>query len=171
LRGRKFAGHVARVLVDDALPQQLFDETDCAVACLRMVARLYGRDVSATFIRARSGNDTHGTTLRGICAAAESMGFTADAVKVSRDRVDGLRLPAIIHWRARHWVVLYEVRGDRVVIGDPNHGIRAMSREELSRSGTVSPRSCAPQMRSIMRPPTTARCPGSCRYSGRAGRN
>ena len=90
-----------------------FDEADCAVAALASVARFHGRSVATTFIRDAAGTDTEGTSLRGICRAAEAIGLAAEGVKVSRDRVEGLALPAIIHWDRQHWVVLYRVTATR----------------------------------------------------------
>jgi ABC-type bacteriocin/lantibiotic exporter with double-glycine peptidase domain len=52
-------------------------------------------------------------------------------VKVSMNRLDELPLPAIIHWGANHWVVLYALRGDRAYLADPARGRRRVSRAEL----------------------------------------
>ena len=111
-----------------------FDEADCAVAALASVARFHGRSVATTFIRDAAGTDTEGTSLRGICRAAEAIGLAAEGVKVSRDRVEGLALPAIIHWDRQHWVVLYRVEGDEVVVGDPATGLRRLTRAELDQA-------------------------------------
>jgi ATP-binding cassette subfamily B protein len=58
----------------------------------------------------------------------------ARGVKVSRDKVEALSLPAIIHWDKEHWVVLYRIDGDQVVVGDPATGLRRLTRDELADS-------------------------------------
>ena len=111
-----------------------FDEADCAVAALASVARFYGRSVSATFLRDVAGTEAEGTTLLGLCSAASAIGFEAQPMKVSRDRVDSVALPAIIHWDKNHWVVLYQVNEQSAVIGDPAVGLRRVTREQLQGS-------------------------------------
>ena len=64
--------------------------------------------------------------------AAEAVGLEGRALKASKDRVDDLQLPAIIHWDANHWVVLYAVEGDHLRIADPARGLRRVTRAELA---------------------------------------
>jgi ATP-binding cassette subfamily C protein len=40
-------------------------------------------------------------------------------------------LPAIIHWRGYHWVVLYGKQGNRYIVVDPAVGVRFLSQPEL----------------------------------------
>jgi ATP-binding cassette subfamily B protein len=111
-----------------------FDSADCAVAALATIARYYGRSVSITYLRDTAGTDTEGTSLRGICAAGRAIGLDMEPLKVSRDRVGTMPLPAIIHWEQNHWVVLYEVNKGSAVVGDPAIGLRKVSRDELMRA-------------------------------------
>ena len=90
------------------------DEMDCGVACLAMVCRHFGREVAPAHIRMSVGTGADGTSLRGIQRGGEHVGLEVRAVKASKDRVEQLPLPAIIHWGGNHWVVLYRVDGDRV---------------------------------------------------------
>ncbi|GBE91463.1 bacteriocin-processing peptidase [Nostoc cycadae WK-1] len=76
-----------------------------------------------------------GTTLLGLKRGCETLGFNARAVKAAPaivDRITEINLPAIIHWRGYHWVVLYNKRGKKYVIGDPAIGLRYITREELT---------------------------------------
>lgn len=111
-----------------------FDATDCGVAALASIARFYGRPVSTTYLRDTAGTGTEGTSLRGICTAGRAIGLDMQPLKVSRDRVGTLALPAIIHWEQRHWVVLYEVGAGSAILGDPAIGLRKVSRDELMSS-------------------------------------
>jgi len=110
---------------------QQLDEMDCGVACLSMIAKWYGIDVSTSWLRDVADTGPAGTTLRGLAAAGGRIGLDVVPIKASRDRLDELGLPAIIHWDSEHWVVLARLDKDRAEVADPAIGIRQMSREEL----------------------------------------
>jgi ATP-binding cassette subfamily B protein len=57
-------------------------------------------------------------------------------VKSSAEDVDGLTLPAVLHWEGRHWVVLTRLDGARVRLADPAAGRRTVSRAELAANWT-----------------------------------
>ena len=107
------------------------DEADCGAACLAMVCRFFGRNVSIAYIREVVRTSTDGTTLAGITRGAEELGLDARSVKASPSRLDELPLPAVVHWRGNHWVVLYRVDGDRVRLSDPARGLRRVTRAEF----------------------------------------
>ena len=107
------------------------DFADCGVAALAMICRAFGRKVSLPFIRHVAGTGQDGTSLRGIMRAAEEAGLEGHALKASKDRLDELQLPAILHWEGNHWIVLYAVEGDRVRVADPGRGLRRLSRAEV----------------------------------------
>jgi ABC-type bacteriocin/lantibiotic exporter with double-glycine peptidase domain/CRP-like cAMP-binding protein len=111
---------------------QQIDEMDCGVACLSMMAMFHGVKVSTAALRDKAGTGVSGTTLRSIAEAGRSVGLEVDAMKLSRDRAGKVPLPAIIHWKQNHWVVLTELNGDRAVIADPAIGRRRVTREELA---------------------------------------
>lgn len=112
---------------------QQLDEMDCGVACLSMIARWHGIDVSISWLRDVAATGPAGTSLRGLATAGSKIGLDVQPFKVSRDRVEDFALPAIIHWNAEHWVVLARLDGDRVELADPAIGVVTMSREELLR--------------------------------------
>ena len=107
------------------------DEMDCGAASLAMVCRHFGRKVSITRIRHVVHTATDGTSLRGLCQGAEALGLAARSVKVSKTNVGQMPLPAIIHWRNYHWVVLFAVSNKHARIADPATGIRKITRKEL----------------------------------------
>jgi len=129
VEGATAAGQVRRSRKMPVVLQ--FDAADCAVAALASVSRFYGRKVSVTHLRDAAGTGSEGTTLRGLCSAASEVGFKATPVKASRDRLDSMALPAIIHWDKNHWVVLYEVGESQVTLGDPASGLRKVPRAEV----------------------------------------
>ena len=109
-------------------------EEDCGAACLATVAKHYGRIFNLNRIREGVGTGWQGTTLLGLRRGADSLGFKARQVKASPELVNQLNrapLPAIIHWKGDHWVVLYGKKGKKYIIGDPAVGIRYLERQEL----------------------------------------
>ena len=77
------------------------------------------------------GTGFDGTSLRGIQRGGELVGLDVKAVKASRDRLDELPLPAIVHVGGNHWTVLHEVGPDQVRVADPAVGLRRLPREEF----------------------------------------
>ncbi len=109
-------------------------EEDCGAACLVSIYRHYGRFLSMNKSREAVGTGQLGTTLLGLKRGSENLGFNARAVKAAPeivDRIKEIQLPAIIHWRGYHWVILYDKKGDKYVIADPSIGIRYIKKDEL----------------------------------------
>jgi len=114
-------------------------EEDCGAACLASVAKHHGRTISLNRVREAVGTGQLGTTLLGLRRGAEALGLNARAVRSSSellDRISEVPLPAIIHWKGYHWVVLYGQRGKKYAIADPALGIRYLSRKELTECWT-----------------------------------
>ena len=109
------------------------DEMDCGAASLAMICRHFGRAVSLTRLRTLTYAGLDGISLRGICDAAESIGLAARAVQAGPEHLDGLPLPAVVHWDGNHWVVVYRVSARRIHVADPALGHRALGREEFVR--------------------------------------
>jgi len=109
-------------------------EEDCGAACLATIAKHYGRTFAVSRVREAVGTLSRGTSLLGLSRGAESLGFNARSVKATPQLLDQLNkapLPAIIHWKGYHWVVLYGQKGKKYVIADPSVGIRYLTRKEL----------------------------------------
>ncbi|MEQ8963303.1 MAG: peptidase domain-containing ABC transporter, partial [Coleofasciculus sp. C2-GNP5-27] len=95
----------------------------------------HGRTFTINRIREAVGTGQQGTTLLGLKRGAEALGFNARSVKATPeiiDKLDQAPLPAVIHWKGYHWVVLYGQRGKKYIIADPAVGIRYLSKSELA---------------------------------------
>ncbi|WP_298916407.1 peptidase domain-containing ABC transporter [uncultured Nostoc sp.] len=109
-------------------------EEDCGAACIATIAKHYGRTFAISRVREAVATGSRGTSLLGLSRGAETLGFNARQVKASEQLVDQLNkapLPAIIHWKGYHWIVLYGQKGKKYVIADPGVGIRYITRKEL----------------------------------------
>ncbi|MDP8932791.1 MAG: peptidase domain-containing ABC transporter [Cyanobacteriota bacterium] len=110
-------------------------QEDCGAACLASIAKHYGRTVTLNRIREAVGTGQLGTTMLGLKRGSEALGFNARGGRASAvllDELNQVPLPAIIHWKGYHWVVLYGKRGRKYVLADPAVGIRYLSRQELA---------------------------------------
>ncbi|BAY49212.1 ABC transporter ATP-binding protein [Scytonema sp. HK-05] len=109
-------------------------EEDCGAACLATIAKHYGRTFTLNRVREAVGTGARGTSLLGLKRGAEVLGFNARQVKANAELLDRLHevpLPAVIHWKGYHWVVLYGMKRKKYVIVDPAVGIRYLTRKEL----------------------------------------
>lgn len=109
-------------------------EEDCGAASLATIAKYYGRTFALNRVREAVGTGTRGTTLLGLRRGAETLGFNARQVQATPELLEKLNevpLPAIIHWKGYHWVVLYGKKGKKYVISDPAFGILYLTSQEL----------------------------------------
>ncbi|HEY6121404.1 MAG TPA: peptidase domain-containing ABC transporter, partial [Pyrinomonadaceae bacterium] len=111
-------------------------ETDCGAACLSMILRYFGKHVSINRLRDLANVSREGSSLYSLSEAAEALGFHTRGIKASYEHLEKVELPAIAHWEGFHYVVLYEVKPDRVVIADPAIGLRKLKREEFEKGWT-----------------------------------
>ncbi|MBD2560864.1 MULTISPECIES: peptidase domain-containing ABC transporter [Nostoc] len=110
--------------------------SDCGASCLVMISRYWGKRFNVNRIRDLTNISRSGASMRGLTAAAESIGFATRPVKASFDKLAQQPLPAIAHWEGKHYVVLYEVNKKRVIIGDPAIGQRTLSPSEFKAGWT-----------------------------------
>jgi HlyB family type I secretion system ABC transporter len=116
------------------------DGSDCGAAALATIARHHGRQFGLETMRELAGTDRVGTNLLGLVKSAERIGFAAKAVKGEFAALAGAPLPAIAHVKTPegygHFVVLHQVRADRVVVADPARGVVTLSRDEFCKLWT-----------------------------------
>lgn len=94
-----------------------FDSMDCGPACLKMIAKYYGKTFTLKTIRERSFITREGVSMLGISDAAESIGFRTLGVRLNWEQlVDDTRLPCIAHWRKNHFVVIYKISKKKSLI-------------------------------------------------------
>ncbi|YAG04734.1 Cyclic nucleotide-binding domain-containing protein [Nostoc sp. DSM 114167] len=111
---------------------------DCGAACLVMVSRYWGKNFSVNRLRDIANVDRNGSSLRGLSAAAESIGFATRPGKASLDQLAKQKLPAIAHWEGKHYIVVYEITPKYVIVADPAIGQRTLSHAEFKVNWTGS---------------------------------
>ena len=115
------------------------DAMDCGPTCLRMIAKHYGKNISLQALREKTQIGKEGVNLLGISEAAEAIGVRTQALKLTyKTLIEDARLPAILHWKQNHFVVLYKVkhgfllhRDDRLLVADPARGLITFTPQEF----------------------------------------
>ena len=110
--------------------------SDCGAACLVMVSRYWGKKFSVNRVRDIANVDRNGASLRGLSAAAESVGFSTRPVKASLDQLAKQTLPAIAHWEGKHYIVVYHITKKEVIIADPALGQLTLTAREFQEKWT-----------------------------------
>jgi len=108
---------------------------DCGPTCLRMVAKYYKKSIPLQFLRENTQIGKQGVNLLGISDAAESIGFRTQSIKLSYKELKGdARLPAILHWRQNHFIILYKIKQETFFIADPAAGLIKLSATEFKQN-------------------------------------
>lgn len=110
--------------------------SDCGAACLAMISQFWGKRFSLNSLRNLAGVGRSGAALNNLAKASESLGFRASPVRASFSRLQEQRNPWIAHWEGQHYIVVYRVKGDRVLVADPAIGMRSLSRAEFNTGWT-----------------------------------
>lgn len=87
------------------------DMMDCGPACLKMIAKHYGKFYSLQHLRDKCGITKEGVSFLDISHAAEEIGLRSLSLKCTvEDLLLKIPLPAIVHWDDSHFVVVYKVK-------------------------------------------------------------
>lgn len=108
------------------------DAMDCGPACLRMIAKYYGKSYALQTLRDKSFITREGVSMLGISDAAEAIGFRTMGVKITFEQLAKENpLPCIAHWKQKHFVVVYKIKNDKVYVSDPAHGLVKYTKKEF----------------------------------------
>jgi ATP-binding cassette subfamily B protein len=111
------------------------DAMDCGPACLKMVAGFYKMSFSLESLRKKCFITREGVSFLGLSEAADSLGFRTIGVKIHFDILtDNVPLPCIVHWRQKHFIVVYKIKKDNIWAADPAVGLVKFSKEEFIRN-------------------------------------
>ncbi|GAB3562776.1 peptidase domain-containing ABC transporter [Spirosoma luteolum] len=76
-----------------------------------MVAKHFGRSLSAQSLREKAQIGKEGVSLLGIAEAAEAIGFHTMSVKLTYEKLASeAPLPCVVHWNQNHFVVVYSIK-------------------------------------------------------------
>lgn len=114
-----------------------YDAADCGPTSLRIIAKYYGKEYSAEFLRQYCHITRNGVSMLGISDAAEYLGFRTIGVRISFEQLaEDALLPCILHWNQNHFVVCYKIEKRRkgkynIYISDPASQRLCYTKEEF----------------------------------------
>lgn len=111
-----------------------YHSSDCGPACLAAVVQSFGGRTSVTRVRDIAGTHQGGTTLLGLQEAARSLGLDASGATGTFEDLMSVDLPCIAHvvkQGRQHFMVVWRVEPQRILVGDPGRGIEWLERQEF----------------------------------------
>ncbi len=111
------------------------DLRDCGPACLQSVIKHYGGYVPIEKIRIDANTTIEGTTAYNLIKTAKKYGFDAYGARIENKELNNsLIVPFIAQVHINnlsHFVVVYEIKKDKVILMDPSCGKKIMKIEEF----------------------------------------
>lgn len=110
------------------------DSQDCGPACLKIIAKHFGKFYSLQSLRDKCGITKEGVSLLDLSTGAESIGLRTLAIKCTIDDVvNSVPFPAIIFWKDSHFVVVYHANKKYIWVSDPAKGHIKYTHEEFKK--------------------------------------
>jgi ATP-binding cassette subfamily B protein len=114
------------------------DLSDCGVACLLSIIKLYNGTQSIENLRKLSGTTKLGSTLLGLYQCANQVGFTAEGCRANVQSLvaheQAVILHVVIENKLQHYIVCYGYdKQNGFLIGDPAKGVYTLTEEELDK--------------------------------------
>ena len=110
--------------------------SDCGAACLAMISQYWGKRLSINYLREIIGIGRSGASLKSLAKAAEDIGYHARPVRASLSRIAEQNNPWIAHWEGDHYIVVYRIKNDKILVADPGTGKLELSPSEFEVSWT-----------------------------------
>ena len=108
------------------------DAKDCGPACIKMIAKYYGKYYSLQYLRDLCGITREGVSFLDISYAAEKIGLRTVAVKATMENLTNrIPLPCIIHWDQHHFIVVYKTKKGKIYVSDPAKGLLSYPEEDF----------------------------------------
>ncbi|WP_245419946.1 peptidase domain-containing ABC transporter [Phyllobacterium salinisoli] len=105
---------------------------ECGLACLAMIASYHGHRVDLGALRRRFSASMRGLSLIDMSRFASGLSLATRALRTEPSEFANLRLPCVLHWQLRHYVILERVTRHGGIIYDPALGRRHITHAEIS---------------------------------------
>ena len=96
--------------------------SECGLSSLAMILNYYGHCIFLSELREIYGVSKGGTSLYQITKIAENYNLDVEGYRVIAEDLKGVKLPAIVHWENKHYVVLERINNKKAIIVDPAQG-------------------------------------------------
>lgn len=99
------------------------DSKDCGPTCIRMIARYYGKNIDAPTARQLCGQYRNGTTMYTLSQGAKKIGFATMGIRLTQEQfLSTIDSPCVVQWNKKHFIVVWELSNNSVIISDPAIG-------------------------------------------------
>ena len=105
---------------------------DCGCACMLMILKFYGGNISIERLRDLTLTNKNGTSAYNLVSAFNELGFYSRGMQGGICNLESVILPCIAHVvidNVKHYIVIYEINFDKefLIIADPSYGIKKIS--------------------------------------------
>jgi len=110
------------------------DSMDCGPACLKIIAKYFGKYYSLQHLRDLCGITREGVSFLDLSYGAEKIGLHTLAIKTDiKNLHTKVPLPCIIHWKNSHFIVVYKTSSSKIFVSDPAKGLISYSLSEFEK--------------------------------------
>lgn len=88
-----------------------------AAACLTMAAQYFQNPMQLEFVQ----RQLRGRHPNAVMETAEKLGLQLRQLQVTWSDLQQLSFPALLQWQQRDWIVVYGIRGNRLIIANPTN--------------------------------------------------
>lgn len=110
------------------------EHSECGLACIAMILSYYNHHASLTELRDEFGIPKGGGSFFHLAMIAQEKGIKATGFKSNTTSLKEFKLPLILHWNDKHFIVLERIKNKTYYIVDPEMGRRKLSLKEFERS-------------------------------------
>lgn len=121
--------------MENRIPTLVFqgETNECGLACIAMMAETQGISAPLEQLRERYPASHHGTSLATLCDIMTELAIPSCPVMFEHGELGDLPLPAILHYGAKHYVLLAYRKGDHVCVMNPAMGQQLLPLSALKR--------------------------------------
>lgn len=110
------------------------EAAECGLACLAIASHRLGAEIALADLRRQFPVSDRGLNVQQLMEVASALHISSRAVRCELDELSELQIPAILHWRMNHFVVLVKAGKTHVTIHDPATGIRRVLLREVGQA-------------------------------------
>lgn len=111
--------------------ERQLDMMDCGPACLKIIAKHYGKFYSLQYLRDKCGITREGVSLLDLSYASENIGLRTLSIKADINLLQRVPLPCIVHWDNSHYIVVYKTNSKKIYVSDPAKGLLNYSHQQF----------------------------------------